>query len=163
SYIPARIEWQLRLAMSEQLAGATEQARADYEQVKALATAALAVEHKSANPEAAWRFALAIALAGQGETAAAVEQAQQAIATLADANDALEGPGWQYYLAVTYAMTGNAAKALPILDRLLHRPSSLLTVELLKLDPIWDPLRQDAQFRSLLVEGKAKTAAVAPP
>ncbi|WP_022975681.1 hypothetical protein [Nevskia ramosa] len=163
SYIPARIDWQLRLAMSEQLAGATEQARAGYEQLKALATTALAAEHKSANPEAAWRFVLAMALAGLGESDTAVEQAQQAIATLADANDALEGPGWQYYLAVTYAMTGNAAKAVPILDHLLHRPSSLLTVELLKLDPIWDPLRQDARFRSLLAEGSATRPAVAAP
>ncbi len=163
SYIPARIEWQLRLAMSEQLAGAAERARSEYQQLKALATAALAAEQKSVNVEAAWRSVLAMALAGLGENEAAVEQAQQAIATLSDANDALEGPGWQYYLAMTYTMTGNVAKAVPIVDRLVHNASSLLTIELLKLDPVWDPLRQDARFRSLLAEGAATTPAVAAP
>ena len=149
--------------MSEQLAGTAERARFEYQQLKALATAALAAEQKSVNVEAAWRSVLAMALAGLGENEVAVGQAQRAIATLSDVNDALEGPGWQYYLAMTYAMTGNAAKAVPILDRLVHSPSSLLTIELSKLDPVWDPLRQDTRFRTLLAEGGATAPAIASP
>jgi hypothetical protein len=58
-------------------------------------------------------------------------------------------------------MVGENSRAIPTLTRLLQTPySSLLypqipiTPALLRLDPIWDPLRTDPAFQKLCEEKK---------
>src|SRR3990167_8821712 len=70
-YLPARIEWQLNLAFGQRLAGAEAQAVANYRQVKAEATRALAAKPDNRYVETAWHCVLGMALAGLGERDAA--------------------------------------------------------------------------------------------
>ena len=54
-------------------------------------------------------------------------------------------------LAEVYAVTGEKAKAIELLDGLLSRPGDL-TVPLLKLDPTYDNLRDDPAFQQMLAK-----------
>jgi hypothetical protein len=59
-------------------------------------------------------------------------------------------------LAEVYAILGDADSAVDILDGLLSRPSAL-TVEILKLNPVWDRIRSNPRFMGLLAKYGAKT------
>jgi tetratricopeptide (TPR) repeat protein len=149
-YLPARVEWQLDLALSQQRAGATAQAQATYRQVKAEATAALAAKPDNRYVETAWHAALGMALAGLGERDAAAAQARLAVSLVPESADRLEGPNWVIYQARTLALNGDAAAAVPLLRHLVQTPASLLSVENLRLEPFWDDIRDDPGFKALL-------------
>jgi serine/threonine-protein kinase len=51
--------------------------------------------------------------------------------------------------AQVYALVGEQELAIEQLDELLSRPSDV-SVSLLRLDPIWDPLRDNPRFQALL-------------
>jgi len=68
---------------------------------------------------------------------------------LPESQDAYDGPQITLALASIYACTGENDKALPLLDHLLQTPNGI-TVPLLKLDPVWDPLRKDPRFQALI-------------
>ena len=58
-------------------------------------------------------------------------------------------------MAQIYALLGNADQAIPILKRLVQVPSSTaITPALLRLDPIWDQIRNDPRFQELVAEKK---------
>jgi TolB-like protein len=149
-YLPARIEWQLDLALSQQRAGATTQAQATYRQVKAEAAAALAANPDNRYVETAWHAALGIALAGLGERDAAATQARLAVSLVPESVDQLEGPSWVVYEARTLALSGDAKSAVPVLRHLVQTPISLLSVENLRNEPFWDGIRDDPGFKALL-------------
>jgi tetratricopeptide (TPR) repeat protein len=95
----------------------------------------------------------ALAWLGQKEAAfAAVKRAQE---LLPESKDAFEGPQITEALAQIYAIFGDAASAVPILDGLLQRPSQV-TVAVLKLNPVWDPIRNDPRFQALIDKYGAK-------
>ena len=54
-----------------------------------------------------------------------------------------------FVLLRTHAILGNNARAIEILEGLLSRPS-WVAVEGLRVDPVWDPLRNDPHFQALL-------------
>lgn len=91
-YIPATVEWRLKLALSEQRAGKMAAAQALYSQVKANARAELANKPDNVYVEASWRAALGVALAGLGEHQAANAQAELVTTLIPESKDALEGP-----------------------------------------------------------------------
>jgi len=93
--------------------------------------------------------ALGIALAGLGEPEAAVAHGRRAVELYPLSRDALEAPTLLVDLALIYTMTGDHAAALHVLDQVLSVPS-ILSAAWLEIDPRWDPLRQEAGFRSLL-------------
>ena len=149
-YLPARIDWQLNLALSQRLAGAEAQALANYRQVKAEATRALATKPDNRYVETAWHCVLGMAHAGLGEREAAAEQGKLAVSLVPESADRLEGPGWVVYQARILAMSGDAANAVPLLRRLLKTPASMLSANNLRLEPYWDLLRDDPTFKALL-------------
>jgi hypothetical protein len=59
-------------------------------------------------------------------------------------------------VAEVYTILGDNARAIEVLDGLLSRPSAV-TVQGLKVNPIWDPLRSDPSFQALVQKyaGKA--------
>src|SRR5262249_23939145 len=87
-------------------------------------------------------------LACLGNKEAALQEAQRATELLPENKDAFGGPEMTAAVAQVHAILGNNADAVEILEALLNRPS-WITVEGLKADPIWDPLRNDPRFQAL--------------
>jgi serine/threonine-protein kinase len=57
-------------------------------------------------------------------------------------------------MAGIYALLGDADHAIPILKRLLQIPYDRvpITPAVLRLDPVWDQIRNDPRFRELAAE-----------
>ncbi len=66
--------------------------------------------------------------------------------------DAYDGPKNVSYLAEIYVMVGEYDAALDQIEYLLSIPFDYLSVQLLKIDPRWDPLREHPRFKRLLEE-----------
>jgi tetratricopeptide (TPR) repeat protein len=92
---------------------------------------------------------LAKVLAFLGERDAALAEAQRATELLPESKDAFGGPEVMEDVAQVYAILGEKDRAIEVLNGLLSRPSAM-TVEILKVNPIWDPLRNDPGFQALL-------------
>jgi tetratricopeptide (TPR) repeat protein len=99
---------------------------------------------------------LAEALAWLGEKDSAIAESKRASELLPESKDAFEGPAITESLAIVYTIVGEKAQAIEILSGLLARPSSV-TVQTLKMNPVWDPLRDDPRFQSLLDKYAVKT------
>ena len=95
------------------------------------------------------RLELAKVLAYLGEKDAALAEARRATDLLPESKDAFGGPEIATGVAEVHAIVGDNARAIEILDGLLSRPSAV-TVQGLKVNPIWDPLRNDPRFQALL-------------
>ena len=64
--------------------------------------------------------------------------------------DKWEFPNSKTTAAVGYMLLGDIDRALPLLQDALSRPSeSSITPAYLRLDPIWDPIRNDPRFQKL--------------
>jgi TolB-like protein/Tfp pilus assembly protein PilF len=92
---------------------------------------------------------LAKVLAHLGEKDAAAAEARRATELRPESKDAFGGPEIAAGVAEVYAILGDNDRAIEILDRLLSRPSAV-TVEGLKVNPIWDSLRSDPRFQALI-------------
>jgi TolB-like protein/Tfp pilus assembly protein PilF len=79
----------------------------------------------------------------------AIAEGKRAVELLPESQDAFDGPRGITALAQIYACTGESDEALSLVDHLLGTPSGL-TIPVLKLDPVWDPLRKDPRFQGLI-------------
>ncbi len=84
-----------------------------------------------------------------GEDKKAVQAARRDSANLPLSGDAFLGTVPLLDLAVTYARVGEPDEAIDLLDTLLSIPSDV-TVDILKLDPKYDPLRDHPRFQALI-------------
>jgi TolB-like protein/Flp pilus assembly protein TadD len=91
-----------------------------------------------------------------GDREAALSEAQRATQLRPESKDAFEGPQITGQVAEVYAILGDDDRAIELLDGLLNRPSDL-TVANLKLNPAWDPLRNNPRFQALLTKYGDKT------
>ena len=94
-------------------------------------------------------------LAAMGQKQEAIAEGKRAVELLPESQDALDGPQATATLAQIYASTGEFDEAFRLLDHLFTVPSNL-TVPMLKLDPAWDPLRQDPRYQALIDNYGAK-------
>jgi len=85
----------------------------------------------------------------------AIAEGKRAVELLPESQDAFDGPRGITALAQIYACTGESDEALRLVDHLLGTPSDL-TIPLLKLDPVWDRLRNDPRFQALIDKHAAK-------
>ena len=98
---------------------------------------------------------LAEALAWLGQKEAALAEIKRAQELLPESKDAFDGPQITQSAAEIHAIFGDATDAVALLDGLLQRPGQV-TVAILKLDPVWDPIRKDPRFQALLDKYGAK-------
>jgi TolB-like protein len=81
----------------------------------------------------------------------ALKLARQAVDLLPPERDALLGNANLAGLAEVEARTGAASDAIAILRRLLTIPAGeTVSIARLKIDPVWDPIRNDPGFQQLL-------------
>ena len=100
-------------------------------------------------PTARCNSALGIAYAGLGRKDEAIREGKKAVELYPVSKDADEGQSVVLDLAVIYTMVGEYEAALDEIEYLLSIPSET-SVPWLRLDPIWDPLREHPRFQELL-------------
>ena len=88
-------------------------------------------------------------LAYLGRNEEAIKEGKRAVELTPESKDAFAGPELTVALAQIYAWTGEKDKALELLEHSLSTPAGI-SVALLKLDPVWDPLRKDPRFQALI-------------
>jgi TolB-like protein/class 3 adenylate cyclase/Tfp pilus assembly protein PilF len=104
---------------------------------------------------------LALTNMGLGDKAAALTLSERAMAVNPIEKDPLFGPAAIDILARVAAQMGEPDRAIAALQKLVSIPYAglvaqnvLLTPALLRLDPMFDPLRNDARFQKLCEEQK---------
>jgi TolB-like protein/class 3 adenylate cyclase/predicted Zn-dependent protease len=147
---------QVGLAFIQRIAGDTAGAKATAEQARNTFERLLREQPDS------WFYtaSLSNAYALMGEKDLALKLAERAIVILPRAKSAVRGPAMEENLALIQTMFGENGPAISTLSQLLQTPYEswvwvspiVITPALLRLDPIWDPLRTDPAFQKLCEE-----------
>jgi predicted Zn-dependent protease len=102
---------------------------------------------------------LALTNMGLGDKAAALAFLEKAISVVPIEKDAVDGPAPIEILARVAAQMGEPDRSIAALQRLLSTPYEAplafnlpLTPALLRLDPMFDPLRNDPRFQKLCAQ-----------
>src|SRR5262249_51028992 len=95
--------------------------------------------------------ALSWAYLALGRKTDAINTARRAVELLPLEKDAVLGSGNLAALAEIQARTGAATDAVQNLKKLLSIPAGeTISIARLKIDPVWDPIRNDSAFQQLL-------------
>src|SRR5436305_1779593 len=147
--------YQMALAFTQRLAGDSAGAKITSEQARNILERFCRDEPD--NIVAA--IALSQAYAVMGDKDSALKLAERAIMRLPRAKDAVMGPRSEEHLALIQTMCGENSSAISTLTQLLQTPynswlyyTSSISPALLRLDPIWDPLRSDPALLKLCEE-----------
>jgi hypothetical protein len=102
-----------------------------------------------------WRVhaALGFTLAGLGRRNDALREARWLQESEVYRDDAYSGPNVAEARAQILAQVSDTEGALDEIERLLGGPS-YVTVHTLRLDPLWDPLRDNPRFQALVAKTK---------
>src|SRR5262245_10884819 len=149
-----KTDLQLRLAWAQRLAGDTAGAKVTAEEARNT----LEPLYKNQSDDYLVSGSLSNAYAAIGEKDIAIKEAERAVMLRPRAQDAIAGPGFEENLAEIQAMFGENSRAISTLTQLLQTSYEgpygpvPITPALLRLDPIWDPLRADPAFQKLCEE-----------
>jgi serine/threonine-protein kinase len=113
------------------------------------AVKALEEQLRTAPDDAVRRAALGVALAHLGRRAEAIREGKRSVALKPVAKDSNIGTVVQHQLALIYILVGEPEKALDNLEPLLRIPY-FLSPGWLKIDPTFDPLRNNPRFQKLV-------------
>ena len=99
---------------------------------------------------------LGLCLAFMGRKEDAIREGKRAVELKPESKDALDGAIMNCCLALIYARVGENALAIPLIERLLHTPGAVdsvnysITINDLKFRWEWDGLRHDPAFQKLI-------------
>jgi serine/threonine-protein kinase len=143
------------LALAQRLAGDMAGAKANAEQARNT----LEPLYKNEPDNPLFAAFLSNAYAALGEKDSAINEAERAIMLLSSTQDPVYGPAYEENLALIQTIFGENSRAISTLTRLLQTAYSSqlygpgpITTALLRLDPLWDPLRSDPAFQKLCEE-----------
>jgi TolB-like protein/Tfp pilus assembly protein PilF len=153
-----KASYQAWLAFTQRLAGDTAGAKLTAEQARNTLEQLYRDQPDNAR-RASIAASLSLAYAGMGRKDSALEAAERAVMVLPRAKDAVDGPSLEENLALIQTIFGENSRAISTLTHLLETPykswvygEAPITPALLRLDPIWDPLRADPAFQRLCEE-----------
>jgi len=95
-----------------------------------------------------------------GNKELALKEAERAVMLLPTAKDQVTGPAYEENLALIQTIFGEKSRAISTLTHLLQMRygswiyGTSVTPALLRLDPLWDPLRNDPAFQKLCEENQ---------
>jgi len=119
--------------------------------VRKTVTAALAQQSQRAE----LHLAAAFAAAGLGMKDEAIAAGRRAAELLPTSRDALSGAAVQVYLAQVHVRIGDNDAAIELLRGSLPLFSGQsISAALLRLDPNWDPIRNDPRFPALVANAE---------
>jgi len=122
-------------------------ARTNYEEARDKAEKAV-----QESPDDGPRHALlGLIYAGLGRCDEAKAEAKRAVDLLPESKDAFDGPILAISRARIHMMCGDLDTAFALIERSLQTPSGI-TIPELRLDPVWDGLRNDPRLQSLLTK-----------
>ena len=140
------------LAFCQEWAGHKEDARATFARaiaaIKPTPNSVVPIDSRVLSSYLAWDYA------GLGRMAEALEQAKRAVTEYKD--DAVAEPHAEFALAVIQGRSGDVDSALATISHLLDRPYGITRAQL-RLDPLWDLLRDDPRFQKLIAEAPASS------
>jgi serine/threonine protein kinase/tetratricopeptide (TPR) repeat protein len=99
--------------------------------------------------DARFHSSLGICYAGLGRKENAIREGKRAVDLLPISKEAWRGAYRAYDLAIIYAMVGESEAAIDLLEKLLSIPSDF-SPSLLRLDLVWNPLRNNPRFQKLI-------------
>lgn len=151
-------EWlvddEIRRALVFRLQNDSHAAAIQFDSARQELEAALRTTSPQSRRNQLWlRSGLAIAYAGLQRT----DQARAQIELVTDADplkvDAIEGPKYLQHLALASVLLNDRERAIDILHQLLS-VSSPVSVQSLRLEPFWDPLRKDPRFSRMIATAR---------
>jgi len=102
-------------------------------------------------------MSLGLTYAGLGRKEEAIRVGQFAVEKYPMSRDALLGTRQERDLAWVYVMTGEHDAAIDLLENLMSIPFDLESIETLRLNPMWDPLRDHPRFKALIEKYEKKS------
>ena len=137
----------LLAAWAHRLRGDEEAARLAFDSARVMLDSISIANPNDFRVHSAWGFTYA----GLGRVAEAVQSASRYVSegTGSSPGDVYYTRGYQRWEAKILAQAGEVEAAIDALDQLLSVPS-YISVALLRLDPIWDPIRDHPRFQALL-------------
>ena len=138
------------LALMQRVAGDTAGAKVTAEQARNT------LEQSHGDQPEIQYLGLSQAYAVTGQKDLALKAAERAVLLYPRAKDPMVGPVYEENLALIQTIVGENSRAISILSQLLQTPyrggfytPAPITPALLRLDPLWDPLRGDLAFQKL--------------
>jgi len=147
---------QIAIALTQYLAGDTAGAKVAAEAARNTVEPLC----KDQPNKALFAAALSQAYALMGQKDSALREAERAVTLYASIEkDLAAKPSFEENLALVQTIFGDKSRAISTLSKLLNTPNMIVlynvtpvTPALLRLDPIWDPLRRDPAFQKLCQE-----------
>jgi serine/threonine-protein kinase len=147
--------WEIRLdlGLAQERAGNTVAAKATFQKGLQEVTTELSKVVQDSGPAASLHSYMGVFYAALGDAGSAIPEGQKGMAMQPSSDDPFEGPEREEQMAQIYALLGKADEAIPIINRLVHTASLVnISVGLMYISPIWDPISNDPRFQELCRE-----------